>query len=147
MSFRIELEREEDGRWIAEIPDLPGVLAYGATREDAMARAEALAMSVIAESRRSRTDNFDQPVELPIDGVLDLHTFQPRDVKPLVNDYLDACRERGILDVRIVHGKGIGMLRDTVHAVLRARDDVEEFRLAPEDRGGWGATIVRLKTG
>jgi dsDNA-specific endonuclease/ATPase MutS2 len=79
--------------------------------------------------------------------VLDLHTFQPRDVKPLVNDYLDACRERGILDIRIIHGKGIGMLRDTVHAVLRARADVEDFRLAPEDRGGWGATIVRLKTG
>jgi len=78
--------------------------------------------------------------------VLDLHTFQPRDVKPLVNDYLDACRERGIFDVRIIHGKGIGMLRDTVHAVLRGREDVEEFRLAPEDRGGWGATIVRLKT-
>jgi len=87
------------------------------------------------------------PTELPIDGVLDLHTFQPRDVKPLVNDYLDACRERGIFDVRIIHGKGIGMLRDTVHAVLRARPDVEAFRLAPEDRGGWGATIVRLKTG
>ena len=79
--------------------------------------------------------------------MLDLHTFQPRDVKPLVNDYLDACRERGILDVRIIHGKGIGMLRDTVHAVLRARHDVEEFRLAPEDRGGWGATLVRLNTG
>ena len=79
--------------------------------------------------------------------MLDLHTFQPRDVKPLVNDYLDACRERGIFDVRIIHGKGIGMLRDTVHGVLRARPDVEEFRLAPEDRGGWGATLVRLKTG
>jgi DNA-nicking Smr family endonuclease len=90
---------------------------------------------------------MDDATELPIDGVLDLHTFQPRDVKPLVNDYLDACRERGILDVRIVHGKGIGMLRDTVHAVLRQRADVEEFRLAPEDRGGWGATLVRLKTG
>ena len=85
--------------------------------------------------------------ELPIDGVLDLHTFQPRDVKPLVNDYLDACRERGIFDVRIIHGKGIGMLRDTVHAVLRGREDVEEFRLADETRGGWGATLVRLKTG
>ncbi|HEV8480084.1 MAG TPA: Smr/MutS family protein [Candidatus Eisenbacteria bacterium] len=90
---------------------------------------------------------MDEPTELPIDGVLDLHTFQPRDVKPLVNDYLDACRERGIFEVRIIHGKGIGMLRDTVHAVLRARVDVEDFRLAPEDRGGWGATIVRLKTG
>jgi len=82
--------------------------------------------------------------ELPIDGVLDLHTFLPRDVKPLVNDYLDACRERGILDVRIIHGKGTGALRETVHAVLRARADVAGFRLAGEGSGGWGATIVRL---
>ena len=80
--------------------------------------------------------------ELPIDGVLDLHAFQPRDVKPLVNDYLDACRERGILDVRIIHGKGIGMLRDTVQAVLRGRADVAEFRKADEN---WGATMVRLR--
>jgi DNA-nicking Smr family endonuclease len=90
---------------------------------------------------------LDEASELPIDGVLDLHTFQPRDVKPLVNDYLDACQERGILDVRIIHGKGIGMLRDTVHAVLRGRDDVESFQLAPEGLGGWGATLVHLKTG
>jgi len=88
---------------------------------------------------------MDDPTELPIDGVLDLHTFQPRDVKPLVSDYLDACRERGILDVRVIHGKGIGMLRDTVHAVLRERSDVEGFQLADETRGGWGATLVRLR--
>jgi DNA-nicking Smr family endonuclease len=88
---------------------------------------------------------MDEPTELPIDGVLDLHAFQPRDVKPLVNDYLDECRERGILDVRIIHGKGIGMLRDTVHTVLRGRPDVEDFRLADETRGGWGATLVRLR--
>ena len=88
---------------------------------------------------------MDDATELPIDGVLDLHTFQPRDVKPLVGDYLDACRERGILDVRIIHGKGIGMLRDTVHTVLRERRDVEDFRLADETRGGWGATLVKLR--
>lgn len=80
--------------------------------------------------------------ELPIDGVLDLHAFQPRDVKPLVNDYLDVCRERGIFEIRIIHGKGIGMLRDTVHAVLRGRVDVESFRKADEN---WGATVVTLR--
>jgi DNA-nicking Smr family endonuclease len=80
--------------------------------------------------------------ELPIDGVLDLHAFQPRDVKPLVDDYLDACRERGIFEIRIIHGKGIGMLRDTVHAVLRGRADVEGFRKADEN---WGATVVTLR--
>jgi len=87
----------------------------------------------------------DAPIELPIDGTLDLHAFAPREVKDVVTDYLDACRERGILDVRIVHGKGTGALRETVHALLRRRDDVESFRLAGEGRGEWGATLVRLR--
>ena len=85
------------------------------------------------------------PVELPIDGALDLHTFQPRDVEPLVADYLAACRERGILSVRIVHGKGTGALRLTVHAVLARLPEVVSFRTAPEDGGGWGATLVELR--
>lgn len=91
------------------------------------------------------SDDVDDPVELPIDGTLDLHAFTPREVKDVVGDYLDACREKGIVDVRIVHGKGIGALRETVHAVLRRRDDIESFRLAGEGRGEWGATLVRLR--
>ncbi|HMB70898.1 MAG TPA: Smr/MutS family protein [bacterium] len=89
---------------------------------------------------------FEGPeeVELPIDGELDLHLFRPRDVPELVGDYLDACRERGILQVRIVHGKGIGALRETVHRVLEKRDDVERFRLDSETGSGWGATLVEL---
>ena len=89
----------------------------------------------------------EKPRELPIDGVLDLHTFRPRDVKELVPDYLDECRRRGILQVRIIHGKGIGALRETVHAILRKRPDVESFALAPGNAGGWGATVVMLKDG
>jgi DNA-nicking Smr family endonuclease len=94
------------------------------------------------------TDDLEdspEPVEFPIDGTLDLHTFHPRDVKTLVPDYLDECRARGILEVRIVHGKGIGALRETVHAVLQKLPEVESFRLAGEDRGSWGATLVVLK--
>ena len=83
--------------------------------------------------------------ELPIDGVLDLHTFLPREVKPLVHDYLDACRERAILEVRIIHGKGTGALRETVHSIMRGREDVVDFHLAGEGSGGWGATVVRLR--
>jgi dsDNA-specific endonuclease/ATPase MutS2 len=82
--------------------------------------------------------------ELVVDGVLDLHMFRPKDVKHLVPDYLEECRERGILLVRIVHGKGTGTLRRTVHAILSRLMYVESFGLAPEGEGGWGATLVRL---
>jgi len=85
-----------------------------------------------------------EPVELPINGVLDLHTFRPADVKDLVPTYLEECRKRGILQVRIIHGKGIGALRETVHAVLRRTQGIAGFSLAPANAGGWGATIVEL---
>lgn len=85
-----------------------------------------------------------EPVEYPIDGVLDLHVFDPRDVKSLVPDYLDACRERGILRVRIVHGKGTGTLRRTVHAILDRLPYVTNYRLA-DDASSWGATLVSLQ--
>jgi DNA-nicking Smr family endonuclease len=81
--------------------------------------------------------------ELPIDGTLDLHSFAPDDVGDLVPHYLALCRERGILDVRIIHGKGTGALREHVHSILRRTPEVVRFTLA-SDASGWGATIVRL---
>ena len=85
------------------------------------------------------------PIEYPIDGTLDLHTFRPREVKELMRDYLTACHEKGINSVRIVHGKGTGALRECVHAHLRKNSLVEDFRLGDESSGGWGATLVRLR--
>ena len=90
-------------------------------------------------------DEHDDNVEIPIDGVLDLHTFSPKDVKHLVPDYLDECRVRGILQVRIVHGKGTGSLRRTVHATLERCPQVAHYELAGGDAGGWGATLVTLQ--
>jgi len=87
----------------------------------------------------------DEPIRIPIDGTLDLHTFRPADIKSLVPDYLEECRQAGIYNVRIVHGKGIGNLRRTVHAVLQRIDYVASYRLAGEDGGSWGATLVTLR--
>jgi DNA-nicking Smr family endonuclease len=87
---------------------------------------------------------WDEPIPLPIDGVLDLHTFRPREIKDLVPDYLAECQSRGILRVRIIHGKGIGNLRRTVHSILAKHPDVISYALASEHFGGWGATIVHL---
>jgi DNA-nicking Smr family endonuclease len=89
--------------------------------------------------------NSDEPIQVPIDGTLDLHTFRPSDIKSLVPDYLEECRKAEIYNVRIVHGKGIGNLRRTVHAVLQRLDYVTSYRLAGEDAGSWGATLVTLQ--
>lgn len=86
------------------------------------------------------------PVRIPITGELDLHTFRPADVASLIEEYLGECQRRGFREVRIVHGKGTGSLRETVHACLRRSRGVAAFHLGNESTGGWGATVVELKT-
>jgi DNA-nicking Smr family endonuclease len=90
------------------------------------------------------THDEDDVVEMEITGELDLHTFSPKDVSSLVPDYLDACVERGIRDVRIVHGKGAGVLRRMVHAALDRHPKVISYRLGDQRSGSWGATLVVL---
>jgi DNA-nicking Smr family endonuclease len=82
--------------------------------------------------------------EIPIDGTLDLHTFRPSEVGEVVPAYLEACAERGIREVRIIHGKGIGNLRRSVEALLERHPLVSRFATADERAGGWGATLVTL---
>ena len=87
----------------------------------------------------------EPPVPLPITGELDLHTFRPGDISTLIPAYLAECLARRIFSVRIVHGKGTGVLRETVHALLRRSPLVQSFRLGDETSGSWGATLVALK--
>ena len=91
------------------------------------------------------TPEESEAVPLEIDGVLDLHMFPPDQVKDLVRDYIDECQKAGILDLRIIHGKGLGVLRTIVYSILEDHPAVETFQ-HPSDRGSWGATVVRLKS-
>jgi len=91
-------------------------------------------------------DNPDEPIKFEINGELDLHTFRPQEVGELVPDYIGLCLEKDITRVRIIHGKGIGTLRETVHALLKKDPRVEHFHFADQREGGWGATIAFLKT-
>src|SRR5688572_10899492 len=93
------------------------------------------------------TDPVDPnaPIEIVIDGVLDLHTFSPKDLRTLIPDYLEECHKRGIFEVRIIHGKGTGALAKSVHALLGRSPLVEKWRTADVGAGGWGATLVDLK--
>jgi DNA-nicking Smr family endonuclease len=86
----------------------------------------------------------DEPIELPIEDFIDLHAFRPRDVRDVVESYLEQALEAGLEEVRLIHGRGIGVQREAVRALLERHPGVLEFHDAPPERGGWGATIVRL---
>jgi len=86
-----------------------------------------------------------EPIHVPIDGVLDLHTFRPAEVPDLLSDYIEECRNAGIYKIRIIHGKGTGTLRRLVHSVLQKHPQVKTFTNAPPEAGGWGATLAELE--
>lgn len=89
----------------------------------------------------------DEVVALEIDGVLDLHTFKPGEIKRLIPEYIRLCRQQGLHELRIIHGKGKGVLRRLVHALLDKNPAVRSYRLAGEEGGSWGATLVDLHPG
>jgi DNA-nicking Smr family endonuclease len=86
-----------------------------------------------------------QSVNMPIEDILDLHTFMPKDIADLLVDYFEACIDADIYSVRIVHGKGRGILKNRVQKLLKKNPMVESFHDAPPEAGGWGATLVKLK--
>ena len=89
----------------------------------------------------------EPPIVVPIDGTLDLHTFRPSELSDLLPAWLEECRERGILEVRVIHGKGTGALRRSVEALLARSPLVSRFGPAGEEAGGWGATLATLRPG
>jgi dsDNA-specific endonuclease/ATPase MutS2 len=87
----------------------------------------------------------DDVVMMPIEDSIDLHAFQPRDVLSVVGDYLEEAAKRGFREVRLIHGRGKGVQRANVQALLAEHPLVESFRDASAARGGWGATVVELR--
>jgi DNA-nicking Smr family endonuclease len=87
----------------------------------------------------------DEPFEVPIEDFIDLHPFRPREVKEVAEEYLLAAREKGFRQVRLIHGRGIGVQRETIRSLLERLDFVEGFHDADPTGGGWGATVVLLR--
>jgi DNA-nicking Smr family endonuclease len=93
----------------------------------------------------SETDPpFNEPLVLHFDDVLDLHPFDPKDIRSVVEEFIEECRRAEILEVRLIHGKGAGVQRAIVRSLLHKHPAVISFKDAPAEAGGWGATIVRL---
>ena len=113
-------ERKHDGPKGAPVDETPGV-----TREG--------------------EQPFAEPVRLPIEEALDLHPFAPKDIPSVIDEYLAQCRQAGLSKVRLIHGKGKGAQRAVVRRLLASHPDVIAFADAPQQAGGWGATVVRLK--
>ena len=90
------------------------------------------------------SEGNDKPAEYPIDGTLDLHLFAPEDTREVVLEYIDACLERGITKLRLVHGKGIGVKREIVHSLLKTHPNVAKYYHEGGSGGSWGATVVDL---
>lgn len=99
---------------------------------------------VEADSDLDPNDPFPDPVDIEITDVFDLHTIPPRDVKRVVEEFLSLAREKGFRNVRIIHGKGVGVQRTMVHSILARTPFVTGWTDAPPEAGGLGATIVRL---
>ena len=88
----------------------------------------------------------EDAIVVPIEEAIDLHTFAPSEVRDVLEAYFEACAEMGLTEVRVIHGKGTGSLKAGVVAYLKKDPNVAGYGDAPQERGGWGATLVRLKS-
>ena len=88
---------------------------------------------------------FDEPVVLPLEDSIDLHPFAPKDIPSVVAEYLEQCIQAGLSEVRIIHGRGVGVQRNIVRSLLERHPEVDSFQDAPPEAGGWGATRVVLR--
>ena len=86
----------------------------------------------------------EEPIPIDITSELDLHTFRPNEIGSLIPEYINECRKKGIFEIRIIHGKGTGTLREGVHQLLKTLPEVKSFRLGDQTSGSWGATLVFL---
>jgi DNA-nicking Smr family endonuclease len=102
-------------------------------------------MHSMAPSEPIPGQDDDSPVAVPIEDALDLHAFAPQDIPGVVNDYLEECARRGLREVRLIHGRGTGTQRAIVRSLLLRHPLVLECADAPPERGGWGATVVRVR--
>jgi len=101
---------------------------------------------MVSSDESDAPDGFDEPIVVEITEAIDLHHFRPSEVLDVVDAYLDAAQERGFTEVRLIHGRGKGVQRARVQKLLRDDDRIERFEEAPPGRGGWGATLVWLKS-
>jgi DNA-nicking Smr family endonuclease len=113
-----------------------------------------LALFFMGKRRKNKARNlqrfeidspFGEPVEIPLQDSIDLHPFQPKDIPSVVEEYLEQCKQAGFHEVRLIHGKGKGVQRNVVQALLQRHPAVDSFHDAPLEAGSWGATIVILK--
>ena len=109
-------------------------------------RAKGLQFTIIRVKPPTEVDDDEPIAVLPIEDSIDLHGFRPADIRSVVVDYLEEAAQRGFEEVRLIHGRGKGVQRASIHALLAAHPLVESYVDAPAARGGWGATLVRLRT-
>jgi DNA-nicking Smr family endonuclease len=127
------------------VPD-PMKSSLFAFRDSASFPQAALVLSQwIHNARLTTVEQQEEPVRIPITDVFDLHSVPPRDLEPIVEEYLEEARKLGLKALRIIHGRGIGVQREIVRAILARTAFVESFGDAPAEAGGWGATIVTLR--